>query len=756
MLGLHEWGMCRGVKGWIVAGVALRNAQAMGLQYEHELDDEPLSRSMALSTEAQYLGVDLNRRSLSLRLSTSSGNKFIDQEMRRRTFWSCFTMDRYLSSGKYRPHMLNVEDLRIQLPASEQAFLFGDKVRTLLLGEDSTGITSRAEVQSQREASVKLGTGVVRENADSQVPSSPNRIGGHARPNGISRRNDDEDGRWEVESDEGLVSRYIKILEIYGKVVKWSCSGGRRQEQHPPWHPDCMFFRLRHLVHSFQDSLPRQYTLSQHNTSAHIQMKTSTPYFLVHAVYSLCQMILHREYIPFIPIRCSKPQGPLDPPLFPPSEFQIPPNFWEDSARECMLAARDLMGLVSICQEWNVLVETPIVGFALYTVAFIGVYCLNFPWMDPDGYMCSKPITNAQITSGQQHDGGHGAAAARKALQLIGRMRPRLQMADGWFKTIKRMHTYFNRIKKDYRKNIRTLAACSSESEGSPVSTRRLSLREGGTGGGLEEYKLLERVLRDFGNLEDEDYEMKDAEHADRSKGTDGTFDESDTGSGAVKSEDEPMNDHTRQERWHAINTVAAAASHTPMANPPVSKTDGAYSGQWQQPTMQSSAPSQQYLQINNFRPYSAPQEHLRGPSQGAIPPQSGSPGSYTASTTSQTSPSFDRNGYPYTPQSQAQYASQAHSGFAALQGIHAYATSQSAANPSMQPPPQPQPPVWDLAAKENWLNSLDTRLGGDDIAAFVDGGEWQDWVGLAASQGFGGGWLSAVWENPNGGVGFS
>ncbi|KAK4937798.1 hypothetical protein LTR28_009749 [Elasticomyces elasticus] len=599
-------------------------------------------------------------------------------------------MDRYLSSGKYRPHMLNVEDLRIQLPASEQAFLFGDKVRTLLLGEGSTGITSRAEVQSQREASVKLGTGVAREDADSQVPGSPNRLGGHAHPNGISRRNEDEDGRWEVGSDEGLVSRYIKILEIYGKVVKWSCSGGRR------------------------------------------------------------------EYIPFIPIRCSKPQGPLDPPLFPPSEYQIPPNFWDDSARECMLAARDLMSLVSICQEWNVLVETPIVGFALYTVAFIGVYCLNFPWMDPDGYMCSKPMTNAQITSGQQYDGGHGAAAARKALQLIGQMRPRLQMADGWFKTIKRMHTYFNRIKKDYRKNIRTLAACSSESEGSPVSTRRLSLREGGTGGGLEEYKLLERVLRDFGNLEDEDYEMKDAEHADRSKGADGTFDESDTGSGAVKSEDEPMNDHTRQERWHAINTVAAAASHTPMANPPVSKTDGAYSGQWQQPTMQSSAPSQQYLQINNFRPYSAPQEHLRGPSQGAIPPQSGSPGSYTASTASQTSPSFDRNGYPYTPQNQAQYAAQAHSGFVALQGIHAYATSQSAANASMQPPPQPQAPVWDLAAKENWLNSLDTRLGGDDIAAFVDGGEWQDWAGLAASQGFGGGWLSAVWENPNGGVGFS
>jgi hypothetical protein len=91
--------------------------------------------------------------------------------------------------------------------------------------------------------------------------------------------------------------------------------------------------------------------------------------------------MLHREYVPFIPLRCKKPEGPLDPPLFPPAKYDVPPGYWEDSARQCFKAARDLVDLARTCQEWNVLVQTPIVGFAIYTVAFVGVYCINFPWM---------------------------------------------------------------------------------------------------------------------------------------------------------------------------------------------------------------------------------------------------------------------------------------------------------------------------------------------------------------------------------------
>jgi hypothetical protein len=209
MLGLHEWGMCRGFKAWLRVGMAIRCAQAIGLQYEKDLDDEPDSRSMALNFEAERMGLGPDRSS-SISSAGVGESAFIEQEIRRRTFWSCYVMDRYLSSGKYRPQMLHARDLRIQLPASERSFLFAEKVRTLMLGDDDRAVASRAEAQSHRHDTTEPAAG-----------PSPHSMYGHDVEG-------DGEARLEVGSNEGLVSRYIKILEIYGKVVQWSCSGGRR------------------------------------------------------------------------------------------------------------------------------------------------------------------------------------------------------------------------------------------------------------------------------------------------------------------------------------------------------------------------------------------------------------------------------------------------------------------------------------------------------------------------------------------------
>ena len=214
MLGLHEWGMCRGAKAWLTIGQAIRCAQAMGLQYEMDLDDEPLARSRALNPELDRIGGS-SRQSLSAGLK-NEGDAFIQQEIRRRTFWSCYIMDRYLSSGKYRPQMLHARELRIQLPASERSFMFAEKVRTLMLGEEEHSTVGRAEVR-QRQASVMLG---MNDTPEPKMAPSPNSV--------AMQDADEEKVRLETGEHEGLVSRYIKILEIYGRIVKWSCLGGRR------------------------------------------------------------------------------------------------------------------------------------------------------------------------------------------------------------------------------------------------------------------------------------------------------------------------------------------------------------------------------------------------------------------------------------------------------------------------------------------------------------------------------------------------
>lgn len=84
--------------------------------------------------------------------------------------------------------------------------------------------------------------------------------------------------------------------------------------------------------------------------------------------------MLHREYIPFVPLRCTRPQGPLDAPLFPATETNAPYVFWEESAKELFRSARNLIDMVQTCYEWHVLPETPIVGFAIYSVALTGTF----------------------------------------------------------------------------------------------------------------------------------------------------------------------------------------------------------------------------------------------------------------------------------------------------------------------------------------------------------------------------------------------
>ena len=553
-----------------------------------------------------------------------------------------------------------------------------------------------------------------------------------------------------------------------------------RTEKYPPWDSRCTFYQLRKECQDFRASLPRQHALTTQNTQAHISLKTSTPYTLVHTVFLLAQIMLHREYVPFLPIRSSKPEGPLDPPTFPADKYDVPPGFWRDSARECFKSARDVMDLVRSCQEWNALVETPIIGFAIYTVAFVGVYCINFPWMDPDGYMCTKPTADAHTKGDFVKPGASkGFEAARKALEMIGQMRPRLHMADGWFKTINRIHKYMRKMKSDYRKNTAPNDPSTSESDNSPLSTRHLSLREGGLGGGLEEWKLLERTLKDFGNLEDQDIEMVDGEERLVSRPLDAVYDDSNSGT-TVKSEEVdprggPAAEHSRPEigPWNAINAAPGASHrHEETATPHSSqfRTYDSYQRVQQsyQPPQQTSQQQQHQQQpgyaqqINSFRPVYSPHD---APGPGA-PPSLTSPASHSATTPSEPSPGFQRQaqqqqqqGYPAWPQSHnPQYQMQPPQSSSYMNGIlnpphdstpmqaaQAYSTpSHHQQGPAQMQVPQPQP--WNPMEKEAWLDSLDTRLGGDDVAAFVDGGDITEWATMSANRGYGGGWLSAVW----------
>jgi hypothetical protein len=716
MLALHEWGMCRGKSAWLYVGMAIRLSQAMGLPFELENDvisrDAPPPRSPALKLEADMFGI--RHRPTEQKEQTSDDE--IAQETKRRTFWACFILDRCLSSGKYRPRMIRVKELGIQLP-SDNAFAFGERVRTSRLNEPAARRPQSFGSQGVQIPSIRQSIGgfgdekLVQHNGSDGRPWSP-----------VSRRKDsaeEEIERWEIGADESVLSRVIRITRVWGSIAKWSCAGGRRNEQLPPWHSDSRFYRLRSLLGEFRDGLSRNLQYSPRNTDTHIMYKnTLPPYTVMHVLYFLSVIVLHRSYVPFLPVRCSEPMGPLDEPV---DKTGMPEGFWRDSARELFAAARHLMDLVVTCQERGVLVENPLVGFAIYNAAFIGIYAAHFPQMDLDGAL--SPV----------RDHARGQVQSRRALEILRETRPRLKMAAGWFRTLNRLHSYFQKVKRDFRRNSRKdMLPPDALDYGNGIIR---PVREGGPGAGLEEFKLLEKLFLEFGTFEDQLPEGSgNEEDGDRMTNV------SDAGSNHVRSDPGDMGEGGpldgaggRRESWVPVNSPGL-----PLPGP-----DG---------ERRPSLPLPPTMALQSQSPYSLPamQHHpdshypnVSPPSLPSIPHTS----PYGIPATSATAPGTrlqpigswapSRSPVPPPPYTQS---------------LPPISTAAPTHHLQMLPPPGSvghpgaSPPV--TVDSMDTFNSLwATSLGGDDVLAFLDGSEYTQLPGTMPSEvGVPAGWLNTVW----------
>ena len=179
MLGFHEWTELQGQMGFIKIRTAISCAQA--LRYQDN----------TLLEQATYAKIR------DCKDDNAKSDMLIDREIERRTFWSCFILDRYVSCGSARPQMLYIASTKkVQLPCSESAFQYGRKIQTRLLGETD-------EMYSQRRSKLN---GASKQLWDSEAESI----------------------EWEFGKDEGELSLYIQAVGLFGEVTEWACAGGRR------------------------------------------------------------------------------------------------------------------------------------------------------------------------------------------------------------------------------------------------------------------------------------------------------------------------------------------------------------------------------------------------------------------------------------------------------------------------------------------------------------------------------------------------
>ncbi|OHE93891.1 fungal specific transcription factor [Colletotrichum orchidophilum] len=411
MLGLHKWSQPNGgLAAWMYVCVAIRMAQALKLGFE----DKPFGDKSILAPSP--------RATQSARLLS---DRRADQEVRRRTMFSCLILDRLLSFGSDRVSMVRSDDLRIQLPCTEHAFDLGRIVDTGFLPQAGQGM--------------------------------------------------------EPTNDNSVLSRFVQLADFWGDITKYSSAGGRRTESLPPWDQESTFFQLNKKLDAFYAHLPEEFTWSSSNFWKH----DNSTYVSLHMLGALCKIMLHREYIPFIAIKCSKPIGPMDEPGFDPGS--VPDHFWERSAEQVFKAGREIIDLISTCRDK--LPHSSLVIFAIWQAAFIGIYARHYPHMDAENHMVSKQEIEERKSGAMSDNAETGTTSI--AFQALTKAAPYFSMASNYVTHFTDIDQYLTKVCSDY------LGSRNSEDG-------FLAIRLGGGGGGLE-WRAMADEITSNGIIMDDD-----------------------------------------------------------------------------------------------------------------------------------------------------------------------------------------------------------------------------------------------------------
>ncbi|KAJ5894171.1 hypothetical protein N7495_005862 [Penicillium taxi] len=287
LLGLHEFGTCHGGRSWSYGGQALRMAYA--LQLHQELECDPL----------------LGQNNHSSQLSAT------DREIRRRTMWACFMMDRYNSSGSQRPPIGNEKFLHIQLPIKEPHFQMEIPGPT----EDLDG------------------------NVLNPVPEDSGQLS-------------------DAKENMGVSAYIIRAIVIWGRIVDYLNLGGKRKDTHPLWHPESGYIRLKKQLEDFSSTLPNALAFTYENLQIHAAEKIANQFIFLHIIIHQNMLFLNQFAIP------------LSPGGRPPRD--MPKAFLSNAGRAAVEAAHHISVLFDRASAYPLTV--PFAGYCAYSASTVHIW----------------------------------------------------------------------------------------------------------------------------------------------------------------------------------------------------------------------------------------------------------------------------------------------------------------------------------------------------------------------------------------------
>ncbi|KAI8376395.1 fungal-specific transcription factor domain-containing protein [Radiomyces spectabilis] len=258
--------------------------------------------------------------------------KWLQQEYRRRTFWSIFVLDRIQSAATGRPMFLQDEDCDLFLPSDEDGWTRGHFYTETI---DKSRV-AYFNIQDLQESNLLRVTATI---------SAPTNVA-------------NADQKPELSCHAYM----LHAIVLLGKLTMFINRGKITKSSLPPYHPESEFAQLDRQIDEWSDRLPPHLQ----NTAANLhKFRTNSSidggrFVMAHILHNALTVLLHR---PSLVMADTLNSEMIQPALR---------NFINDSVKKCTKAVdavTDMLRAINNCTS----LMPPYLTYLSYTVATIAV-----------------------------------------------------------------------------------------------------------------------------------------------------------------------------------------------------------------------------------------------------------------------------------------------------------------------------------------------------------------------------------------------
>ncbi|KAG0087337.1 hypothetical protein BGZ92_007411 [Podila epicladia] len=345
-LSMYEYGAARGPRAWMFGGMAVRQAQELGLNRE---DSSPVF----------YLKGD-----------------WVMRETRRRTFWACFIMDVLASSSSGRPRMMDERDCEVLLPSEDHDWYDERPVVTEML-DDEHDSSSGTEHEHDHSSDPRKPAGegqpyakdrgqplypVTKDDEDSAMETDPSKdlqqsTDPTSHTSSTENTQSKEDDATSKSKKQGgsahTLSSFaylIRIVAVLGKVSQY-VNRPRSKKSIPPNEPHSEFSVIDAALAAWLKSIPPHLAYSLENGKIVKDKGEGCIIVFMHVIYHTTVVLLHR------PILAADR-----------ASFPIDSNFVETSVARCADAASKVSDVLEFVTAFHCPPRVFISAFFAYPV----------------------------------------------------------------------------------------------------------------------------------------------------------------------------------------------------------------------------------------------------------------------------------------------------------------------------------------------------------------------------------------------------